>query len=232
MGERFLLYIDILGFTEMTRKEPGKVARIYSILDQLNVHKHHAFKTIVFSDTVLVYNPVIPGSRQDSEYFVWYLIEFSEGLHHRLTGQDVFFRAVISIIEGESVTASQMNGWNELESFPHGSCNITSNFLDRFLEEHGFTVSVISCQGDSDEMPAVKSHVWLEVNGFYIDLTGYQFPDCNDEVIFVSSKRPSWLKKYYQSCKKRGWTRSEKVDLCSGFGSRSELYRYVAARVA
>lgn len=96
MTERFLLYIDILGFAEMTRKEPRKVARIYSILDGLNVHRHNAFKTIVFSDTVLVYNPVIPESKEECEYLVWYLIEFAEDLHHRLTGQDVFFRAVIT----------------------------------------------------------------------------------------------------------------------------------------
>lgn len=96
MSERFLLYIDILGFAEMTRKEPRKVARIYSILDGLNVHEHKAFKTIVFSDTVLVYNPNIPESQKESEYLVWYLIEFAEDLHHRLTGQDVFFRAVLT----------------------------------------------------------------------------------------------------------------------------------------
>lgn len=96
MTERFLLYIDILGFSEMTRKEPRKVARIYSILDDLNVHRHNAFKTIVFSDTVLVYNPSVAATRGESEYLVWYLIEFAEDLHHRLTGQDVFFRAVIN----------------------------------------------------------------------------------------------------------------------------------------
>lgn len=96
MTERFLLYIDILGFAEMTKKEPRKVARIYSILDGLNVHTHNAFKTIVFSDTVLVYNPEVSDSHSESEYLVWYLIEFAEDLHHRLTGQDVFFRAVIT----------------------------------------------------------------------------------------------------------------------------------------
>ena len=96
MNERFLLYIDILGFAEMTRKEPRKVARIYSILDSLNAHRHAAFKTIVFSDTVLVYNPSLATSTKDCEYLVWYLIEFAEDLHHRLTGQDIYFRAVIT----------------------------------------------------------------------------------------------------------------------------------------
>lgn len=55
-AEKFLLYIDILGFTEMAIKEPRKVERIFATIDSLNVHQHGAFKTIVFSDTILVYN--------------------------------------------------------------------------------------------------------------------------------------------------------------------------------
>lgn len=94
--DRFLLYIDILGFADMTQREPRKVARTYAILDSLNVHRHHAFKTIVFSDTVLVYNPRLAESDEERSYLVWYLNEFAEDLHHRLTGQDVYFRAVLT----------------------------------------------------------------------------------------------------------------------------------------
>ena len=96
MGDRFLLYIDILGFAEMTKREPRKVARVYSILDSLNVHHHRAFKTIVFSDTVLVYNPDLATTDDQRKYFVWYLIEFAEDLHHRLTGQGIHFRAILT----------------------------------------------------------------------------------------------------------------------------------------
>jgi hypothetical protein len=95
-ADRFLLYIDILGFAEMTRKEPRKVARLYAIIDSLNVHRHQTFRTIVFSDTILVYNPDLAVSDEDRSYLVWYLIEFAEDLHHRLTGQDIYFRAVVT----------------------------------------------------------------------------------------------------------------------------------------
>jgi hypothetical protein len=95
-GDRLLLYIDILGFAEMTKREPRKVARVYSILDQLNVHGHNSFKTIVFSDTILVYNPILAINDKDRSYFVWYLIEFAEDLQHRLIGQDIFFRAILT----------------------------------------------------------------------------------------------------------------------------------------
>ncbi|OUR95895.1 hypothetical protein A9Q81_13635 [Gammaproteobacteria bacterium 42_54_T18] len=94
--DRFLLYIDILGFADMTKLEPRKVARVYSILDQLNVHRHKSFKTIVFSDTVLVYNPELAVTDEDRKYLIWYLIEFAEDLHHRLTGQDIYFRAILT----------------------------------------------------------------------------------------------------------------------------------------
>ncbi|MER0509814.1 hypothetical protein ABR850_10290 [Aeromonas veronii] len=95
-NNRFLLYIDILGFTDMTNNEPRKVARVYSILDELNVHKHNSFKTIVFSDTILVYNPDLAETDREREYLIWYLIEFAEDLHHRLTGQDIYFRAILT----------------------------------------------------------------------------------------------------------------------------------------
>jgi len=83
---RFLLYIDILGFKEMTLRDRRKVARIYAILDQLNAHKHPNFQTIVFSDTILTYNPEEVHNDADREYLVWYLTEFAEDLHHRLIG--------------------------------------------------------------------------------------------------------------------------------------------------
>jgi hypothetical protein len=95
MTDKFLLYIDILGFTEMVRKDPRKVARVYSILDSLNVHKHNSFKTIVFSDTVLVYNIKEPNNDNERQYLVWYLTEFAEDLHDRLIGQDIYFRAAL-----------------------------------------------------------------------------------------------------------------------------------------
>lgn len=101
MPTRYLLYIDILGFSDLVKTDPLQVERIYGVLDSLNVHRHHAFRTIVFSDTVLVYNRFDPKSSdaKEHEYIVWYSIEFAEDLHHRLTGQGLYFRAVL--VSGE-----------------------------------------------------------------------------------------------------------------------------------
>lgn len=100
MSSGFLLYIDILGFAEMARREPHKVVRLYAILDSLRAHQlgepSNMFKTVVFSNTVLVYNSTPAETEEDSWNSVWYLIEFAEDLNLRLTGQDIFFRAVLT----------------------------------------------------------------------------------------------------------------------------------------
>ena len=101
MPHKYLLYIDILGFSDLVQRDPHHAARIYGVLDSLNVHRHDVFRTIIFSDTVLVYNRLNPKPNDTAahEYLVWYPIEFAEDLHHRLTGQDLYFRAVL--VSGE-----------------------------------------------------------------------------------------------------------------------------------
>lgn len=95
MKEKFLLYIDLLGFSNIVGAS-DKVRSLYKIVDSLNAHKHHYFKTIVFSDTILVYNTEEPKDDSDRNYIVWYAIEFAEDLHHRLIGTGTFFRAVLT----------------------------------------------------------------------------------------------------------------------------------------
>jgi len=97
--DRFLLYIDILGFSEMTKSDPRSVARTYAILNKLNVHRDNSFRTIVFSDTVLVYNLIEARIDDERNFYVWYLTEAAEDLYSRLVGQDIWFRAVL--IAGE-----------------------------------------------------------------------------------------------------------------------------------
>ena len=94
-GEKYLLYIDILGFSKLVGEGRSKVEMIYGILNSLNVHLHGDFTTIVFSDTVLIYNKKDPVSESEHQYLIMYLIEFAEDLHHRLIGQDIYFRAIL-----------------------------------------------------------------------------------------------------------------------------------------
>lgn len=92
---RFLLYIDILGFSEMVKNDPRKVARTYAIINDLNATSDASFKVIVFSDTILIYNPEEAVTDDLRKFYVWYLTEFAEDLYSRLVGQDIWFRSVL-----------------------------------------------------------------------------------------------------------------------------------------
>lgn len=93
--ERYLLYLDILGFSEMA-KTPERVMNLYKIMDNLHVHSHKSFKSIVFSDTLLVYNVRAPRDQHDAKTCVMFLIEFAQDLLYRLIGRDYYFRAVLT----------------------------------------------------------------------------------------------------------------------------------------
>lgn len=90
---RNFLYIDILGFSEMVQKQPCKIEKIFQIIDRLSVYKHYAFETIVFSDTILVFNKKYNAP---NHYYVTYLIEFAQQLFYKLLSIDVYFKGLIT----------------------------------------------------------------------------------------------------------------------------------------
>ena len=76
-----MLYLDILGFRELVMSSI-RVMELYYIINLLSVHKDAGFKTIVFSDTLLVYNPTdVPESDRWVE--VMFLCEYVQQLLHR-----------------------------------------------------------------------------------------------------------------------------------------------------
>lgn len=95
MDKKYLLYIDILGFSDLVKTDPEKVEQIYKTIDSLNVHKHGAFKTIIFSDTILVYNIMDPVSVHDHEYLVMFLCEFVQDLLYKTITKNIYFRATL-----------------------------------------------------------------------------------------------------------------------------------------
>jgi hypothetical protein len=96
MNEKYLLYLDILNFSDLVKNDSSKVDYIYEIIDSLNVHKHDAFDTIVFSDTVLVYNKIDPLSQKDHSYLTMFSIEFAQDLLYRFIGKELYFRGVLT----------------------------------------------------------------------------------------------------------------------------------------
>jgi hypothetical protein len=95
MAQRFLLYIDILGFSDLVAGGSPIIHDLYEVIASLNVHNHSAFRAIVFSDTILVYNTDGGDTKPDRQYLVMFLCEFAQDLQYRLTMRGVFFRAVL-----------------------------------------------------------------------------------------------------------------------------------------
>lgn len=99
MTTRYLLYIDILGFSQLVSEDERRVNDLYEVIASLNVHKHDTFRAVVFSDTILVYNAVRAQSEHDKRYLVMFLCEFAQDLMHRLVERNIVFRAVL--VRGE-----------------------------------------------------------------------------------------------------------------------------------
>jgi hypothetical protein len=128
--ERFLLYIDILNFSNLVKQRRG-VAELYETINRLNVHRHDYFTTIIFSDTILVYNKVQPSNLKEVQYIVMYLCEFAQDLLYRLIGRDIHFRAYITC-----------------NDFAHyGMENIKDVFYGEALIEAYQTEKTLQCMG-------------------------------------------------------------------------------------
>lgn len=96
MSNKYLLYIDILGFSEMVKNDYGKITKLFNYINDLNVHRHRAFQIIVFSDTILIFNKEKPISTRDHEYVVMYACEFVQDLMCRSVDLEIQFRAILT----------------------------------------------------------------------------------------------------------------------------------------
>jgi hypothetical protein len=132
MPAKYLLYIDMLGFSDLVRKR-GAVKKLYETINKLNVHRHHAFKTIAFSDTLLVYNIVNPTTKYDREYLVMYSCEFAQDLFYRLIGRDLHFRAYLTLGE------FKIKEFENLEAF-YGEALIDANEREKHIECTGLFI--------------------------------------------------------------------------------------------
>ncbi|MBW8324746.1 MAG: hypothetical protein K0M50_08290 [Prolixibacteraceae bacterium] len=103
MENKYLLYIDILGFSNLSSSNDNRIRKIYEIVDELNVHRHDAFDTFVFSDTILVANKYDLNDDHSHEYHVMYSCEFVQDLLYRSVANnlDIPFRAILSYNEFE-----------------------------------------------------------------------------------------------------------------------------------
>jgi hypothetical protein len=101
-----------------------------------------------------------------------------------------------------------------LLNFPRQSCDVASMLLAHYLWDQGFQ-NVERVLGFLDPLDFKSSHVWLETEGWIIDLTAHQFPGVRDSIIFAKAKN-SWHSKCDVQTRDpahldQTWARSEKA---------------------
>lgn len=139
MPDKYLLYIDILGFSDLVLKGGATaVDALYDAMDQLHVHdQRNAFQAIAFSDTLLVYNVVEPVTAADRRYAVMIMCEFAKDLFYRLVGKDLYFRAYLTKGEFEHKHLANMQsfyGKGLIYAYRHEqTIQCTGLFIDRKL---------------------------------------------------------------------------------------------------
>lgn len=104
--EKTFLYIDILGFKNLVTSKSSKLESIFRIIDSLHVHKDVAFQTIVFSDTILIFNK---NNEYPLHYHITYLIEYAQQLFYKLSMINVYFKGIITL---KSFTYIEMQNLN------------------------------------------------------------------------------------------------------------------------
>ena len=92
--DKVFLYIDILGFKQLVESKPEIVQKVFTSINELHVHKNTEFQTIVFSDTVLIFNKT---SNHSQHFYVTYHIEYTQQLFYMLASLNVFFRSILSV---------------------------------------------------------------------------------------------------------------------------------------
>jgi len=79
---------------------------------------------------------------------------------------------------------------NGIESFPYGACEVSSVMLMTYLKSIGVDgITYVSGTRPSDREGQVQTHSWLSYNGSFIDITGSQFSDCDDDILISSNHK-------------------------------------------
>ncbi|CCN80782.1 hypothetical protein VIBNISFn27_220162 [Vibrio nigripulchritudo SFn27] len=79
----------------------------------------------------------------------------------------------------------------DLKAFPAGACEVASIMLMTYLNSSDYSeityVSGSRIQPNGDQM---EYHSFLKYRDLFIDITGSQFDDCEDELIILVSDHP------------------------------------------
>ena len=100
MLNRYLLYIDILGFSNLVlRNNFKKIIRAFQILDDIcgyEMLKNFLYKAIYFSDTFLVFSKDPPAVADEHIYQPMDLFNIAKNFLLRSLSLNISFRAIIT----------------------------------------------------------------------------------------------------------------------------------------
>ena len=100
-----------------------------------------------------------------------------------------FRNALVLAADTRSNECFRMDRWKELNAFPHGCCDLASNFLAQYLQDGDPSLKPVIIHMETTEdfreenLSTVKSHVIVEVTGWFVDLTLNQFAEYQDRVV-------------------------------------------------
>lgn len=117
MTDRFLLYIDLLGFSDIVQSKSDLLPDLFRILDKANAHNHGDFSVIQFSDTLLVYNAPEAESDRDRRFVSMYLCEFAQEIQYMLLGRDVYLRGLITYGQFEDSGPTSNSDYDHVRAF-------------------------------------------------------------------------------------------------------------------
>ena len=101
-----------------------------------------------------------------------------------------FRNALALAADTRSHECFEMGRWRrEMNSFPHGCCDLASNFLAQYLKDGDPALSPVIVHMQTTERfreehnSTIRSHVIVELDRWYIDLTLYQFAEHRNRVV-------------------------------------------------
>ncbi|MBW7681302.1 hypothetical protein N4Q63_18950 [Leclercia adecarboxylata] len=141
------------------------------------------------------------------------------------------FRRALELSAGERADECRnFSRWEmELKNFPHGSCDLASNTLAKYLTDtEGGHPCIIFMEGNAGfheaENSTVHGHVIVLLDGEYIDLTLDQFPEYPEYILAEAVESGGQLGKLLRNIMKHeDPVKTRRVDLNGG----EQLYAWL-----
>lgn len=100
-----------------------------------------------------------------------------------------FRNALVLAADTRSNECYHLGRWKELNSFPHGCCDLASNFLAQYLQDRDSSLQPVimhmltNHEFREEHNSTIQSHVIVRLDDWYIDLTLNQFAEYRSRVV-------------------------------------------------